>query len=99
MATIVQINFPFTESLDEYEDGAIEAAAKFTHIDGLLWKIWLVNEVSCMAGGIYHFADRRSAQSYVESDLVARLRSARDNVEVKIFDTIAAAGRVTRSPL
>lgn len=51
MSSIVQINFPYTESRAEIENHSEEAAGRFTGVDGLVWKIWLVDEATKTAGG------------------------------------------------
>ena len=98
MTAIVQINFPYQESQADLESHSIDAADRFTGIDGLRWKIWLVDEKSKTAGGTYLFESRSQAESYASGELVAHLKNVRDGVEVKVFDTIAAAGAVTNAP-
>lgn len=98
MTAIVQINFPYTESQADLEQHSEAAATRFVDVDGLLWKIWLVDEKSKTAGGIYFFSDRDKAQAYADSPLVERLKSARENVSIRVFETIDGAGRITRAP-
>lgn len=98
MSAIVQINFPYTENQADLETHAAEAAPRFTAIDGLLWKIWLVDEASKTTGGIYQFATREQAQAYADGDIVKHLKNVREGIEVKVFDTIEAAGKITRAP-
>lgn len=99
MTAIVQINFPYTESQADLEDHSEEAAERFVAVDGLRWKIWLVDEKTKTAGGIYLFASREQAQAYAAGDLVGHLKNVRDGVEVSVFDTIDGAGRITRAPI
>jgi hypothetical protein len=98
MPAIVQINFPYTESQADLEAHSEEAANRFIAIDGLQWKIWLVDEKSKTAGGIYLFATREQAQAYAAGDLVSHLMNVRKGVEVSVFDTIDGAGLITRAP-
>lgn len=98
MTSIVQINFPYTETRADLEAHSLEAADRFINIDGLQWKIWLVDENSKTAGGIYLFESRDKAEAYASGDLVAHLKNVREGVEVSVFDTIEAAGKVTRAP-
>jgi len=99
MASIVQINFPYTESQAEIENHSEEAAGRFTGVDGLIWKIWLVDEATKTAGGIYLFSTRDQAEDYAAGELVKHLKNVRDNVTVSVFDTIDGAGLVTNAPV
>ncbi|MDG1851556.1 MAG: YdhR family protein [Gammaproteobacteria bacterium] len=99
MSSIVQINFPYTESRAEIENHSEEAAGRFTGVDGLVWKIWLVDEATKTAGGIYLFSTREQAEDYAVGELVNHLKNVRDNVTVSVFDTIDGAGLVTNAPV
>ncbi len=99
MPTIVQINFPYSESQADLEKHSIEAAPRFSGVEGLQWKIWLVDEATKTAGGIYLFDNRAHADAYASGPLVERLKSARVGVTVKVFDTINTAGAMTNAPV
>jgi hypothetical protein len=99
MSSIVQINFPYTESQADIENHSEEAAGRFTGVDGLVWKIWLVDEATKTAGGIYLFSTRDQAENYAAGELVKHLKNVRDNVTVSVFDTIDGAGLVTNAPV
>ena len=99
MSAIVQINFPYSESQADIEQHSAEAASRFVDVDGLKWKVWLVDEERKPAGGIYLFANRDKAEAYASGDLVNHLKNVRDNVQVSVFDTIDAAGLITNAPV
>ncbi len=99
MSAIVQINFPYTESQADLEQHSVDAAGRFVDVDGLQWKVWLVNEASKTAGGIYLFDTREKAESYATGDMVAHLKNVREGVEVSVFDTIDEAGIITNAPV
>jgi hypothetical protein len=99
MSAIVQINFPYTESQANLESHSVAAADRFTGVEGLQWKIWLVDEATKTAGGIYLFSSREQAQAYADGPLVSHLKNVREGVNVRIFDTIDEAGVVTRAPV
>ena len=63
------------------------------------WKIWVVDEATKTAGGIYLFDSREHAEAYAAGELVEHLKNARDNVQVSVFDTIDGAGLVTNAPV
>lgn len=54
-ATILQINFDYDGSWDDYEAGNAAAAGQIAGIPGLGWKVWLKNVATGEAGGIYLF--------------------------------------------
>ena len=99
MTAIVQINFPYTETQADLESHSVDAADRFTDVDGLKWKVWLVNEDTKTAGGIYLFENRAKAEAYAAGDLVTHLKNVRKGVEVSVFDTIDEAGKVTNAPV
>lgn len=95
MTAIVQINFPFTDSASELRAAMLEAVPKFTGMDGLIWKIWLIDEERKEGGGIYLFASRELADAFATSDLVANLRQSRPGTDVKVFDDFREASALT----
>ena len=96
---IVQINFDLTVPAAELHKHATQIADRFNQIDGLVWKIWIVNESQQITGGIYLFENIGKAQTYVDSDIVADLRRNWTNVEVKVFDVMEEPSRITRAPI
>jgi hypothetical protein len=99
MPAIVQINFPYTESESDLISHSSDAAPRFLNVDGLDWKIWLVDENTKTAGGIYLFQTREAAQAYASGPMVSHLKNVREGVDVRVFDTIDEAGKVTRAPV
>lgn len=99
MAAIVQINFDYEGEPQELEAGARDVAPVFMDIEGLLWKIWLVSDDRKESGGIYLFSTRAQADAYAQSELVARLKNHRNNVVVKVFDTLDGPGKLTNAPV
>lgn len=99
MTAIVQINFPFSESEADLIQHSVEAAPRFSGVDGLQWKVWLVDEKTKTTGGIYLFESREKAEAYAAGDLVAHLKNVREGVEVSVFDTMDEAGKVTNAPV
>ena len=100
-AKILQINFTFNVPRADYEEAVSPMAAEFAKVPGCRWKIWLMNEAANEAGGIYHFEDDVSLQTYLNSPLVAQVTShpALSNFSVKQFDVMEAVTKVTRGPV
>ena len=98
---ILQINFKFNISGEEYEKAVSPIAGPIAAVDGLRWKVWIVNEAENEAGGIYLFADESSVQAYLAGPIVAQLKShpALSDISAKVFDVMDKPTAVTRGPL
>ena len=99
--TIVQINFTTSLTKDDYDAGAVQAAGLFTGVPGLLWKIWLRDEETGGAGGIYLFESAEAARDYVNGPIVEMLSKRPDvsDVSIRIYGYVEGATEVTRGPV
>ncbi len=100
-AKLLQLNFNFSMSRAEYEQLAGALAADFAAVDGLRWKIWLMNEGGSEAGGIYLFEDESSLQAFLGGPLAAQVQShpAFSDLSAKVFDVLDDPTAVTRGPV
>ena len=98
---ILQINFKYNISRDEYEAAVKSLASDFATVEGLRWKVWIINEAENEAGGIYLFEDDSSLQAYLEGPLAASISShpALVDMSAKQFDVMAEATAITRGPV
>jgi hypothetical protein len=98
---LLQLNFKFSVTGDEYEEAVSPLASDFAALDGLIWKIWMINEEEGEAGGIYLFEDASSVQAYLEGPLAAGVIShpALSEFSVKQFDVMEDITEVTRGPV
>ncbi len=98
---ILQLNFKFNVSKSEYEQAVSPLADEFAAVDGLVWKIWLMNEKESEAGGIYLFDDGLSVKAYLEGPLAAQVKShpALSNMNAKVFDVMDNVTAITRGPV
>jgi hypothetical protein len=98
---LLQINFKFSVSRAEFEQLAAQLASSFAELDGLVWKIWLMNEKDSEAGGIYLFQDEASLNSYLEGPLAAQVMShpALSELSAKPFELLGAPTSITRGPV
>lgn len=98
-AAIVQINFDIDVNAEQMSEAATDKAPVFNDVDGLLWKIWLVNADEGVSGGVYLFRDRAAAEAYAGGELVAQLRRQRPDVSVRVFDVMEQPSLITHAPL
>ena len=98
---ILQINYKFKVPRSDFEKATFDRAKPLANVKGLLWKIWIVNENTKEAGGIYLFDDESSVKAFLEGNFVAELKKNPiiSDIEAKIFDVIARHTKVTRGPV
>ena len=99
--TILQINFRFNMSERDYERALTPLAGDIAAVPGLLWKIWLMNEVEGEAGGIYLFEDRAALDAYLDGPIMAGVcvHPALSGFSVKKFEVMEELTAITRGPL
>jgi hypothetical protein len=100
-ANIVQINFRLNVPADEYERIATPLGDAFASVDGLQWKIWLLNPAEKEAGGIYLFRDAAAVDAFLTGPLAAQVKAApflRD-LSVKRFEVMDELTAATRGPV
>jgi rhodanese-related sulfurtransferase len=99
-ATIVQINFSFAGSWEDYETGNKDAASFIASLPDLGWKVWLKNAATGEAGGIYLFHDEAAAQGFAAqaAAMLADMPPV-SNVSIKQFGVIESLTAVTRGPI
>ena len=98
---ILQLNFKFSVTGDEYEKAVAPLAKEFAALSGLRWKIWMINEAEQEAGGIYLFKDEASAKAYLEGPLAAQVMKhpALSDFSAKLFDVMGDVTKITRGPV
>lgn len=99
--TIVQINYRFSSSTEEFRQLTSPAAPALAKVPGLLWKVWLLNEARGEAGGVYLFADEMSAQAYLDGPIVAQIQNVPflGDFEVRVSAIMAPESAITRGPI
>jgi hypothetical protein len=59
----------------------VRHAPTIAEVDGLLLKLFMIDETSRTAGGQYVFANREAAEAYVQA------RSCKDSAAIRTFAT------------
>lgn len=99
--TILQINLTYDCSQAELETAFSHAVGAIAPFPGLTWKIWIVNDETKEAGGLYCFASETALTAYINSPIVAALKANPlvKNVGIKAFGAIASLTAQTRGPI
>lgn len=99
--TLLHLRFKLRVPPDILLDKSREAAAVIASVQGLIWKIWVVREEEFEIGGMYLFANRTSAEAYLNHPVILALRSnwAVVSAESQLWDIESSLSAVTRAPL
>lgn len=98
---LVQVNFQYKGSGEEYEEAAASVAEMFASLPGLIWKIWLQNREKKEGGGIYLFMDSHSVETYRNSPLFKHISASGDyaNFSIRQYDMLETPGVITHAPV
>ena len=98
---ILQVNMKFSIPRVDLETAWLPVAQPIADVPGLLWKVWLMNEVEHEAGGIYLFESEAAAQAYLAGPIVAALKASPvlSNISAKLFDVLESHTAITRGPV
>ena len=98
---MLQLNFNFSVTKEEYEQAVSPLADKFANVPGLKWKIWILNEEKSEAGGIYLFENQTALDNFLNGSLAAEVTNhpALSNFSVKQFGIMKDITAVTRGPI
>ena len=99
MAVLLQFDFPFPGPFGAEMSAALgELAHSIAGEPGLLWKIWTENAAERLAGGIYLFADRASAEAYREMHSARLASFGIGDIRARLFDVNPDLTHITRGP-
>ena len=98
---MLQLNFNFSVSKEEYEQAVSPLADKFADVPGLKWKVWILNGEKSEAGGIYMFENQTSLDEFLAGPLAKTVTGhpALSDFSVKQFGIMKDITEVTRGPL
>jgi len=98
---MLQLNFNFSVSKEEYEQAVSPLADKFADVPGLKWKVWILNGEKSEAGGIYMFENQSSLDEFLAGPLAKTVTGhpALSNFSVKQFGIMKDITEVTRGSL
>ena len=98
---MLQLNFNFSVTKEEYEQAVSPLADKFANVPGLKWKVWILNVEKSEAGGIYMFENQASLDEFLAGPLAKTVTShpALSDFSVKQFGIMEDITKITRGPL
>jgi len=101
LGVILETEFSYSVSDEEYVAEISALADQFAAVDGLVWKIWTQNPEQDRAGAVYLFRDEASVQAFLDSDLVAGVVSnpTLSDFRVSTYAVMGAETRMTRGPV
>lgn len=98
---LVQVNFRYLDPPEVFRAEMKSVAPFLSHVEGLRFKIWSVDDAEGTANGTYLFEDRIDADRYLEDILpkgpVGDAAKVSD-VEVRIFEVLVVPSTITRMP-
>lgn len=98
---LLQINFNFNVSREEYEQAVNSLADDIANVQGLVWKIWIMNEEQNESGGWFLFENQSTLDDYLASELTKKITShpALSNFSVKTYSIMDKLTEITRGPV
>jgi len=78
-----------------------EAATIIAAAEGLIWKIWVLQEEEFEMGGIYLFANRESAEAYLNHPVIQAVcrNPAVISTQSQLWNVESSLSALTRGPL
>ena len=99
--TVLQLRFKLRVSPNAVLAHSAEAAKKIASAEGLIWKIWVVEQEQREMGGVYLFASREAAAAYLNHPIIQGLCSnpAVISTDSQIWEIDSFLSALTRGPL
>jgi len=99
--TVLHLRFKLRVPPDALLAQSREAAAIIASVEGLIWKIWVLQEEEFQMGGMYLFTNRQTAEAYLNHPVVQAVCSnpAVVSTESQLWDVDSSLSALTRAPL
>jgi len=99
--TVLHLRFKLRITPDVFLAKSREAATTIASVEGLIWKIWLLQEEEFEMGGMYLFANREAAEAYLNHPATKAVCSnpAVVSTESQLWDVESSLSALTRAPL
>ena len=99
--TVLHMRFKLRVPPDVFLAKSREAATVIASVEGLVWKIWILQQEELEMGGMYLFANRETAEAYLNHPVTQAVRSnpAVVSTESQLWDVESFLSALTRAPL
>ena len=99
--TVLHLRFKLRVPPDVLLAESREAASIIASVEGLIWKIWVSQQEEFEMGGMYLFANRESAEAYLNHPIVKAVSSdpAVVSTQSQLWDVDSSLSAITRAPL
>jgi len=99
--TVLHLRFKLRAPPDVLLAHSREAADIIASVEGLIWKIWVMQEDEFEMGGVYLFANREIAEAYLNHPVFQAVRSnpAVVSAQSEIWDVETSLSALTRARL
>ena len=99
--TVLHLRFKLRVPPDVMLAQSREVATIIASVEGLIWKIWVSKEEDFEMGGMYLFADRETAEAYLNHPAVQAICSnpAVVSTQSQLWNVESSLSALTRAPL
>lgn len=98
---LVQITHTFSERTPaEFADQALPLAPYIAEVEGLCWKLWMLDPATCTFSGLYLFEDEDAAWAYLSGPIMDLIKNdtTNSNISIQLFDMLEEHTTLTRGP-
>ena len=99
--TVLNLHFKLRVRPDVLLTKSRKAATIIASAEGLIWKIWVFQEEGLEMGGMYLFANRETAEAYLNHPVIEAVRNnpAVLSTQSQLWDVESSLSALTRAPL
>ena len=99
--TVLHLRFKLRAPPDVLLAHSREAADIIASVEGLIWKIWVMQEDEFEMGGVYLFANREIAEAYLNHPVIQAVcrNPAVISTQSQLWNVESSLSSITRAPL
>ena len=99
--TVLHLRFKLRVAPDVFLAKSREAATIIASVEGVIWKIWVLQQEEFEMGGVYLFASRETAKAYLNHPVSQAVRSnpAVVSSQSQLWDVESSLSALTLAPL
>ena len=99
--TVLHLRFKLRVPPQVFLAQSREAATIIASVEGLIWKIWVLQEEEFETGGMYLFANRKAAEAYLNHPVTQAVcgNPAVVSTQSQLWEVESSLSALTRGPL